>query len=253
VAEDGVAVVAAGVQLAWHLAPSAAYTSSTHMSHVVSYDMNGTLKALMGSRADDVTILEDRAVSTTTGSTGAVDEEIADQRRYGGTDPKDTSVQKRTASYKGAIAPDGECTPSDEPLVDAGAGALAQLPSGPIQTGATWTFTRRILVERDLGSGTMTYTDTLTRVDTRGGHQIAVVDVKGAGRVDLTSDLQAKGFHTTDMALEGTGEFDVTAGLPGVGHYTAHAEWTTRLLGVKVGIIFDDTYDATPWVAGKSP
>jgi hypothetical protein len=243
---------AAAVSIAWHLEPHAHYASTSQMTHVVSYDMNGTLKALLGSRAQTVTILESRTVALTAGDKDAVNEQTADARRYGGTDPKDNSVIQRSTTYAGTLASDGKRSPDDQPLVDAGDGALAQLPDATLGTGGSWTFSRTFHVERDLGQGTMTYTDTVTKIDTRGGHQIAVIDVKGAGRADLPSDLQAKGFKTAEITLAGSAEFDVTAGLPGAQHYTAHAEWETRPLGVHIGIVFDDTYDATAWTAKSS-
>ena len=232
---------------AWHLAPAAKYTSTSQMTHVVSYDMNGTLRAIAGSRADPVTILEQRVATLAAGQSGAVNVTTVDTRRYGGAHPKDASVVSRTVEYKGTEAADGTRTPTDEPLVDAGDGALSQLPRSPLAVGQSWGFARKILVEREMGQGTMNYTDTLTRIDVRGGHQIAVIDVKGDGRADVASDLQAKGFRTAELTLAGTAEFDLTAGLPGVQHYTAHAEWSIRPFGVHVGVIFDDTYEATAW------
>lgn len=232
---------------AWHLAPAAEYASTSLMTHVVSYDMNGALRAIAGSRADATTILEQRVATLAAAQNGAVDVNTVDTRRYGGDHPKDASVVSRTMDYKGTMTADGTRTPTDEPLVDAGDGALAQLPKTPLAVGQSWGFARKFLVEREMGQGTMNYTDTLSRIDVRGGHQIAVIDVKGEGRADVASDLQAKGFRTAELTLTGTAEFDLTAGLPGVQHYTAHAEWSIRPFGVHVGVIFDDTYDATAW------
>ena len=77
--------------------------------------------------------------------------------------------------------------------------------------------------------------------------RVAVIDVKGAGRADVVQDLKAKGFQTADMTLAGTAEFDLTSGTAGVQHYTAHTQWSTHVLWVHLGLIFDDTYDAAPW------
>jgi hypothetical protein len=222
------------------------------MTHVVSYDMNGALRALMGARAQTTTIVEDRSIALTAGENGAVDEQTADARRYGGTDPKDKSVVNRTMRYQGTMAADGKRSPDEEPLADAGDGALAQLPDTAVAVGQSWSFSRTFHVERDLGQGSMTYTDTLTKIDTRDGHQVATIDVKGAGRADLASDLAAKGFHTADLTLSGSAEFDVTSGLAGTQDYTAHTEWETRPMGVHLGIIFDDTYHAAAWTLKNS-
>jgi hypothetical protein len=233
--------------LALRLAASTRYTGDVRMTHVITNDLPGMYKALVGSKADPVTILEDRTIAIAAGHAGAIDESFSDSRRYGGDQAKNTTVVTRASKYVGTIAADGTRTPTDQPLPDPGDGALAQLPAGPIATGGSWTFSRSILVDRDLGSGSMTYTDTLERIDVRAGHTIAVIDVKGSGRVDVAADLKAKGFQTTDMTLAGSAEFDETAGLPGVQHYTAHAVWNTHVLWVHLGLIFDDTYDAVPW------
>ena len=238
---------AAPPHIVWRLTPSQHYAADIRMTHVIANDLGGVLKALAGSKADPVTILDERTIDVAAGPAGALDAAIVDVRRYGGDHPKDTSVVRRSSEYKGTLADDGKRTPSGEPLADAGDGALAELPPGPIAVGASWTFSRSILVDRELGQGTMTYTDTLARIDVRNGHAIAVIDVKGAGRVDVARDLAAKGFKTTDMTLQGTAEFDLTTALPGVQHYTAHAQWNTKVMWVHLGLIFDDTYDADPW------
>jgi hypothetical protein len=142
----------------------------------------------------------------------------------------------------------GHCNPSDEPLTDPGDGALSVLPAGPIAAGTTWTFTRRFLVDREMGAGTMSYTDAVARVEDRAGHRVAVINVTGAGRADVAQDLQAKGFRTAAMQLAGVAQFDLTSGLPLLQHYTAHAEWSIRPFGVHIGLIFDDTYDADPFM-----
>ena len=217
------------------------------MTHVVTNDLGGIYKKLAGSKADPVTILEERAITVACGPSDAVDATTVDVRRYGGLQSKDTSTMKRASDFKGTIAPDGKRSPSDEPLLDPGDGALAELPDEPIAIGQSWTFARKIRVERDLAEGSMTYTDTLQRVDLRNGHQIAVIAVKGDGKADVAPDLKAKGFNTTDISLAGTAEFDMTDGVPGAQHLTAHAQWNTRVLWVHLGLIFDDTYDAAAW------
>jgi hypothetical protein len=234
-------------RLAWRLAPSSRYEAVVHMTHVIANDLGGIYKKLAGSKADPVTILEDRTTDLSTVSAGAVDAATVDVRHFGGLQAKDASSVRRTAEYKGTIGLDGKRSPSDEPLVDAGEGALAEFPDGPLAIGQSWTFTRAVLIDRDLGQASITYTDTLERVDTRANHLIAVIAVKGAGKADTASDLKAKGFAPADMTLAGTAEFDETAGLPGAQHYTAHVQWNTHVLWVHLGLVFDDTYDATPW------
>lgn len=228
------------------------YTDEVHMTHVIANDLNGIYKKLAGSKADPVTILEDRTTEFGAGQGGSVDGSILDVRHYGGLQSKDTSIMKRTSTYKGTIAATGHRTPTDEPLYDVGEGPLSDFPAMPVAVGQSWTLTRNVLVDRDLGHGTMTYTDTLEKIDLRQGHRIAVIAVKGAGRVDVAPDLTAKGFKTSDIALTGTAEFDTTTGLPGVQHYTAHAQWNTRVMWIHLGLIFDDTFDALAWSAKKS-
>jgi hypothetical protein len=235
------------VRIEWRPDPSAHYSADVHMTHVIANDLNGVYKKLAGSKADPVTILDDRTVDVTTGPNGAVDEAIVDVRHYGGLQAKDTSTIRRTSAYKGSIAPDGKRVPTDEPLVDAGDGPLSEFPDGPVSIGQTWTFSRQVLVDRDLGHGSMTYTDTLERVDVRGSEKIAVIGVKGAGRVDVAPDLKQKGFQTADMTFAGTAEFDTTTGLPGTQHYIGHVQWNTHVLWVHLGLVFDDTYDAVSW------
>jgi len=238
--------------LAWRVDPSTRYTEEVHMSHVIANDLAGIYKKLAGSKADPVTILEERTTDLNAGQDGGIDGSTVDVRHYGGLQSKDASVMKRASTYKGTIAPNGRRTPADEPLYDAGAGALCEFPSTPVAVGQSWTLTRSILVDRDLGHGSMTYTDTLEKFDIRQGHRIAVIAVKGAGRVDVAPDLAAKGFKTADMALTGTAEFDTTTGLPGIQHYTAHVQWNTKVLWVHLGLVFDDTFDAVAWSAKKS-
>jgi hypothetical protein len=241
------AALAPDEHILWRLAPSTHYSADVQMTHLIRNDLGGVLKKLAGTKADPVTILENRTVDVTAGTGGAVDVSILDVRRYGGDKPRSTDVMRRTAQYRASIGPDGKRVPSGEPLVDAGEGGLAEVPSTAVAPGQSWTFTRNVLVDRDLGQGAVTYTDTLSRIDTRAGHRIAVIDVKGKGRVDVAQDLKAKGFQTTDMTLAGSAEFDLTTGLPGAQHYTAHAQWNAKVLWVHIGLIFDDTYDASAW------
>lgn len=228
------------------------YTDVVHMTHVIANDLSGIYKKLAGSKADPVTILEDRTADFTASANGGVDASVLDVRHYGGLQSKDTSVMKRTTSYKGTIAASGRLTPTDEPLYDVGAGPLSEFPAMPVAVGQSWTLTRDILVDRDLGHGSMTYTDTLDRIETRGTHKVAIIGVKGAGKVDVAPDLAAKGFKTADISLDGTAEFDATTGLPGVQHYTAHVQWNTHVLWVHLGLVFDDTFDAAGWTAKKA-
>ena len=234
-------------RMLWHLDPAAHYELRVRMTHVIANDLSGFYKKLVGSKADPVTIIEDRTTDVATAPDGGVDAAIVDVRHYGGLQSGNTQTMRRTASYKGTIGPDGKRQPSDEPLVDAGEGALAEIPDAPIAPGQTWTFSRDILVDRDLGQGSMTYTNTLQRLEVRDKHTVAVIGVSGLGRVDVAPDLKAKGFQTAQMTLTGTAEFDLTSGLPGIQHYTAHVQWNTRVLWMHVGLLFDDTYDAMPW------
>ena len=234
-------------RLAWRLDPAVHYAIDVRMTHVIANDLGGIYKKLAGSKADPVTILEDRTITVVPGAGGALDATTLDVRHYGGLQAKDTSVMRRTSEYKGSMETDGKRSPSDEPLIDPGDGALAELPDGPLAIGQSWTFARKFHVDRELGDGSMTYTDTLQRVDVRAGHRIAVIAVKGAGKANVAPDLQAKGFGPTDITLAGTAEFDLTDGLAGTQHYTAHAQWNTHVLWVHLGLVFDDTYDAAPW------
>lgn len=219
------------------------------MTHVITNDLKGIYKKLAGSKADPVTILDERAIDVAAGTNGStIEAHAVDVRRYGGLQAKNTSTMRRTSEYKGSIEPDGKLAPNDEPLVDAGDGALSQLPDAPIGPGQTWTFTRSILIDRELGQGTMTYTDTLVRIESRGMDKIAIIDVKGKGRADVAKDLKAKGFATSDMTFAGNAEFNLTSGVPGTQHYTAHVQWNTRVMWVHLGLIFDDTYDAAAWM-----
>ncbi len=234
------------VPIALHLIPGT-YVTSESLVHLVTIDINKTLKAMAAGRAEDKTVLEDRAIVLTVQAAGAVSEIETNTRRYGGNS-KDTDTKERTNSYQGTIAPDGVRTPPQPVLEDAGDGALDQLPDIPLAPGQQWTFTRPIKTDRDLGQGTMTYTDKVVRVDDRAGHKIATIEVTGVGRIDPASDLAAHGFKTAEMKFGGTAEFDTTAGLPGVQHYTGKVTWTTVVMMQHIPVTFNDAYDATPLV-----
>ena len=212
------------VRLALHLTPNAHFTFARTAVHVVSYDMNHTLLSLLGSRAAPTTL-----------------------RRFGGTNPKDKSVVTRHDRYDGAMTGSGVRTPAVERLSDAGDGALDELPATALRVGQTWTFSRPVNLDRSLAEGTMTYTDTLTGLTVRNGHQIAAIAVSGAGVAQPASDLQAKGFHPSTYALHGSAEFDVTTGLPGSQHYDAQVEWVAHVMFSKIGLKFADTYDSSGW------
>ena len=240
----------AAIALALHLAPNTRVTATRTSTHLVSYDMNHTLMSLLGSRAAPTTLVDARTATIDVGADGvhvAIDD--LSLRHYGGDAPKDASQVTRHEKYAGSIAPDGVRTPPLDHLSDAGDGALDQLPHDPIAVGASWTFTRPVLLDRSLAQATMTYTDTLKSVDVRAGHTIATIAVSATGMAEPASDLAAKGFKPSTFTLTGTAEFDVTAGLPGTQSYTGRVEWTAHPLFTRIGLIFDDTFAATPWTA----
>src|ERR1700680_260338 len=76
------------VSIALHLTPGR-YERTEKLVHVVTFDMNKTLKNLAGSRADDKTILEDRDRVLVVRDSNAVSETETNTRRYGGTAPKE--------------------------------------------------------------------------------------------------------------------------------------------------------------------
>ena len=244
------AASSAAERLALRFEPGATYSRTETVTHHVTYEMSKALRGLAGSRAAPVTILEvrNRSLHMFNGS-GQVKIDETNSRRY--VDSKNKSVVTRHADYSGTLSSDGKRSPAPGSLGDPGDGALDQLPDQPLTVGQTWTFSRNFLVDRSLGQGVMTYTDKVVRIETRGRKSFAIISVNGAGRADLASDLQKKGFHTADLILTGTGEFDITDGLPGVQHYTAHAKWSTRVMFARIGVDFDDTYDAAPWM--RSP
>ncbi|HKW45396.1 MAG TPA: hypothetical protein VJN22_07035 [Candidatus Eremiobacteraceae bacterium] len=234
--------------LALRLTPNTHIVAARTAIHVVSYDMNHTLMSLLGSRAAPTTLIDARTTTIdVVPDSGHIKEDATSTRRYGGDSPKDKSVVTRHDHYEGSISDSGVRVPAVDRLADAGDGALDELPSKPLHIGQSWSFTRPVSVERSLGQGTMTYTDTLTALADRNGHEIAAIAVSGTGIAQPASDLQAKGFHQASFALHGNAEFDVTAGLPGTQHYDALVEWDARVMFTKIGIKFADTYDASPW------
>ena len=248
------------------------------VQHNLTYLLSGVLRNMVGHRADPVYVIEDRTRTFTTPA-GSNDIYVNDlfARHHGGPNNTDTTVKRRTRKQiipfdssgkysfepflcKGERALDDtnptwsafkECpatdTPSDHPFEDPGDGALAQLPAGPVEIGQTWTFSRPVVVGREEGSGTLDYVDTLQRIDERGTHRIAVIDVTATGRVNPASDLKSRGFHTSTMTFSGTAEFDLGQGVPGVQHYTGHVEWHASIMGANIGYALDEVYDGKPW------
>ncbi|MBC5825504.1 MAG: hypothetical protein GIW99_00995 [Candidatus Eremiobacteraeota bacterium] len=240
--------------LAWRVAPDLRYAGTEKFVHVISYEMSRALHAVLGSRAQPTTIIERRQITLSVrASDGRYEEADTDVRRFGGTSPKSTASKERTFRSSGVLTAVGPVPSDSNPLTDAGEGGLAELPRGPVKIGQSWTFSRPIKVDVELGKGTMTYTDTLTRVEQRGDRRVAVIRVSGEGRVDAAADLRAKGFKTAPMTLRGSAEFDLTAGSPGSQHYAARAQWNTRVMLTSVGILFDDSFDSDPWVSQNSP
>jgi hypothetical protein len=223
------------------------YQLSRNIRHVVAYDLPSSMRKLAGTRADTTTILEDRSSTLSVANAGRYTQSDVIVRRYGGDHRKDNSVKQRTARFSGTLSDRGPLRSAGDALPDAGDGALDELPAGPLTAGQSWTFSRRIRIDADLGAGSLTYTDKLSRVEEQGGHRIAVVDVNAAGPVELAANLVARGFKSATMSLRGTALFDLTAGLPSEQHYTGHVQWNTSVMWVHVGVLFDDTYDATGW------
>jgi hypothetical protein len=274
----------APAHLAWRSPQSATHwVGQSTVNVTVTYDMSSVLRAMAGHRADPVTIIEERTRNyTAAAANGQVDVDDVFSRHHGGPDPSDTTVKTRTRKQILDVDPTGQtglepylckdepplndadsnptaftaCTPSqpsdERRYQDPGDAALAQFPAGPIAPGSSWSFTRHVIVEREFATGTLTYVDTLERIEQRNGHQIAVIDVAATGRVDLASDLQARGFHTGTMSFSGTGEFDMTSGMPDMQHYTGHADWHAAILGANIGLALDEIYDGKPWSTSAS-
>ncbi len=237
-------------QIAWHLTPGEHYETAEKYVHVVSYDVARALRSVLGPRADPTTILEERNITlNVVTSDGKLEKTDIDVRRFGGDHPKESGAVQRIEHSTQTLGYEPHGTPVTKPLNDAGEGVLDALPRQAVRIGESWTFTRPIKVERELGQGAMTYTNTLTRIEERNNHRIAVISVTGSGPVDAAANLQTKGFKTATMSLRGTAEFDLSAGVPGAQHFVAHVQWNARVVMVHIGLLFDDTYDATPWVA----
>ncbi|MBV8081602.1 MAG: hypothetical protein JOY86_01315 [Candidatus Eremiobacteraeota bacterium] len=234
-----------------HLSPGH-YWRTQKLVHLVQYDLAKVYKAMAHGQADDKTILENRDQVIVIKTGNAINVTETNTRQYGGEHPE-PGEKIRTVTYDGTIAPDGVLTPPQAVLEDAGDGALDQLPDIPLAPGQQWTFSRTVKAERDLGVGPMTYLDKVEKIEERNGHRIALIDVTGNGQMTPPKDMEARGFKAAPMDLTGTAEFDTTTGLPGVQHYAGKATWTTKVMGVHIGVIFDDTYDSAPLQPGAPP
>lgn len=272
----------APLTLAWHAPQTGhALSASENISRLIHFNANAIILKFVASRGYPMTILEDRSQTIAPDPHQPcfiVKEDNA--RHYGGDHPVDISTKRRNAEKTIAFDPSGRygllpplmaadptagappspaasagaCPPPANPPAaeaqrysDAGDAALAEFPARALVAGDSWSFSRPVRVDRDLASGTMTYTDRLDRVEERAGHRIAIITVQGAGRIDPTKELQQKGFKTADLILSGNAEFDCTAGLPLAQHYTSHVEWGTRVLAAHIGLVVDETYNAKPW------
>jgi hypothetical protein len=240
------------VQISLHLTPGH-YWRTQKLVHLVQYDLAKVYKQMAAGKADDETVLEDRDQAILIKTGNAINFTETNTRRYGGDHPKETDEKVRTVTYDGTIAPDGVLTPPQPVLEDAGDGALDQLPDIPLAPGQQWTFSRTVRAERDLGIGPMTYVDKVDRVEERNGHRIAVISVTGSGQMTPPKDMESRGFKPAPMDLTGTAEFDTTTGLPGVQHYTGKVTWVTKVMGVHIGVIFNDTYDSAALLPGTPP
>jgi hypothetical protein len=233
------------VPIALHLTPGR-YVRTQKLVHLVVFDIPKTYKSMAAGRADDETILEDRAQVLTLKEHGAITIAETNTRHFGGDHPKESGSKVRTSTYDGTIAPNGTLNPPQAVLEDAGDGALDQLPDIPLAPGQQWTFSRHVKVERDFAEGSMTYLDKVDKVEDRNGHKIAIITVTGTGPMTPNKEMLDHGFRAATMDLTGTAEFDTTAGLPGVQHYTAKVTWATKAMFLKVPVVLTDTYDATP-------
>ncbi len=270
--------------LAWHSPPpGAAWVAHSTVTTILRYDMNGVLRAMAGHRADPIETIEERTRTLANQSSDEVAITDDYSRRYGGARSTDGRIVRRVRRQLVPVDPAGTqslepylcpgepalndanpnpsqftaCSSPQPPALrryeDPGDAALAELPSGPSQPGRSWSFTRQVDVGREFASGTLTYVDTVQRFEQRGEDVVAVIDVAASGKVALTPDLQARGFHPAIMTLTGTAEFDATTGTPATQHYTGHVAWHASILGVPLGLLFDETYDATPWHKAATP
>lgn len=266
--------------LAWHApAPNSQINGDSTVQHNVTFLLSGVLRKMVGRRADPVYVIEDRT-RTYTMPHGSNEVYVNDlfARHHGGPNNTDTTVKSRTrkqivpfdangrfsfepflckgerplddtnptwAAFKGCPATDAA---ADHAFQDPGDAALAQLPVGPAEIGQTWTFSRPVVVGREEGSGTLDFVDTLERIDDRGTHRIAVIDVTATGRMNPSADLKSRGFHTSTMTFSGTAEFDLGVGVPSVQHYTGHVEFHASIMGANIGYALDEIYDGKPWI-----
>jgi hypothetical protein len=266
------------VRIVWHApAKDSQFVGLSTVQYNATFPMPGWLRAAAGHRADPVYVVEDRTRTYTTpqgDDVVFVDDAFA--RHHGGPSNTDTTVKRRSRKqivpfdtsgrygYEPFLCKDepplndanpnptefSKCStddPTDRRFEDPGDAALAEFPAGSVEIGQSWTFSRKVAVGREQGSGTMDYVDTLQRIDERGRQRIAVIDVSASARITPPADEQSKGFHTATMTFGGTAEFDLGQGTPGVQHYTGRVEWHTSLMGVSVGEILDEIYDAKPW------
>jgi hypothetical protein len=272
---------AAVFHLAWRApARGSQFDAASTVQYNEAFQMNGVLKAMAGHKADPIHVVEER--SRTFAAQDAANEVYVDDnfaRRHGGDHPGDTTVVRRERRQIVPFDPSGKYSfeprlcKSEPPLndrephpttyrrcpagetnevqqfQDPGDAALAELPNAPISVGQSWTFTRPVVVGRELSSGSLTYVDTLQRVEQRGSQHLAIINVAATGRIDIAKDLQARGFHTATMTFGGTAEFDLDRGTPGTQRYTGSVLWRTSILGARIGVAFDEAYDGKPWSA----
>jgi hypothetical protein len=267
------------VHLAWRApAKDSQFDAASSVQQDVTFQMSAALKAMAGHRADPIFVVEDRT-RTFTAETGDTEISIVDSyaRRHGGPNNTDPTVKRRTRKQIITFEPSGQygiepflCTnepplddahanpttfskcpagdtPSSARYEDPGDAALSELPAGPIDVGQSWTFTRNVVVEREEGSGSLNFVDTLARVDERGNQHIAVIDVTATGRINPSSDLAAHGFHTATMTLTGTAEFNLDQGTPGTTHYSDEVEFHASIMGANIGYTINEIYDGSPW------
>ena len=265
--------------LAWRApAHNSQLNGDSTVQHNVTFLLSGVLKGMVGHRADPVYVIEDRT-RTYTIPHGSNEIYVNDlfARHHGGPNNTDSTVKRRTrkqivpfdasgrssfepflckgerplddtnptwAAFKGCPETD---SPGDHAFQDPGDAALAELPVGPAEIGQTWAFSRPVVVGREEGSGTLDFVDTLQRIDERGTHRIAVIDVTATGRMNPSADLKSRGFHTSTMTFSGGAEFDLGQGVPGAQHYTGHVEFHASIMGANIGYALDEVYDGKPW------
>jgi hypothetical protein len=266
------------VHILWRTPPKdSQFNAESSVQHNVTFLMSGILRTMAGHRADPVYVVEDRTRTYIMHTASEIYVSDVFARHHGGPNNTDTTVKRRSrkqivpfdASGRYGYEPflckgepplddahanwtEFKACPADEPsgdhaYEDPGDAVLSQLPAGQVEIGQTWTFSRPVVVGREEGSGTLDYVDTLQRIDERGSHRIAVIDVTAAGRINPNNDLKTKGFHTSTMTFSGTAEFDLGQGTPGVQHYTGHVEFHASIMGANIGYAIDEVYDGKPW------